>query len=636
MCCLINKPFSSSRLTWPISLLNTLVNILPHPLPHGALTHLARLHSSNMASKNVNKSRGRPKGSKNKQNAALPLSQNMVAANYTLEELCEKRRRLVSLDTGKGLNFEPAFAASPAKRPATRSSQGVTLGELAASSGSSYAPNPDHSSPLVLGSSDQSLSALLTKDHLPLTQSDIATNSASTTPVENQGACPHSDTLLQCLLDRFDGVECKLSKLDYMEKQLSKLDAIESKTDNLSQDMRHMQGFIDSLRGEVETVKNKAKSTEEKLEREVTALKAQLKAQETSMRNLEGEVEERILAKTRQHFNEFTQHIEYAFIREQAAARKLNLIFTGIPENDRVPDIAKIRNIASSVLKINKLSIVSAQRMGMKNDLSSRPRPILVRFESVPDRARVWQAKKLLQHGPGSNIWMQEDMPKTLKEDLRVLLMVAKHASTIDKEEYKSIKVREFRLHYNGKTYSPAELETLPYDLRPSTICTTWTDDAVAFFGRFSPLSNHHLSPFIINDTQFHNVEQYLAVAKARLSGDVEILERALSCSNPADCKGILNALKDDHVQEWEEARAPVLMKALRGKYGQNKHLGAYLRSTFPRRLGEASKDSVWGIGLELKDKNVTQHSSWHPGANLLGRSLMTVRDELIRDFNNT
>lgn len=347
-------------------------------------------------------------------------------------------------------------------------------------------------------------------------------------------------------------------------------------------------------------------------------------------------MEEKVLTKTRQHFNEFSQQIEYAFILEQAAARKLNLLFTGIPENERVPDIAKIRNICSSVLKINKLSIASAQRIGVRSASAGRPRPILARFGSMPDRSRVWQAKNLLQHSPGGKIWMQEDMPKTLKEDLRVLLMVAKHASTIDKEEYKSIKVRDFCLHYNGKSYCPVELETLPYGSHPSTFCTTWSDEAVAFFGRFSPLSNPHMSPFIINDTKFQSVEQFLAVARARLSGDAELLERALSCSNPADCKGILNALRDDHTQEWEESRAPVLMKALRGKFNQNGHLGTYLKNTYPRRLGEASRDIVWGIGLELKDRDVTQHSAWHPGGNLLGRLLMTVRDELMRNSDPT
>lgn len=224
-------------------------------------------------------------------------------------------------------------------------------------------------------------------------------------------------------------------------------------------------------------------------------------------------------------------------------------------------------------------------------------------------------------------------MPGPLKEDLRVLIKVAKRASSLNKEEYQSIQIKDFRLHFNGKSYGPSELELLPFDLRPSSICSTWTDDLVVFFGRFSPLSNHHLSPFVINDTPFANVEQYLAVARARLAGGGDILERALTSTNPSVCRGILNALKDDHTGEWEDSRAPVLMKALRAKFNQNKHLGDYLSSTYPRHLGEASRDPVWGIGLNLNEKDATLHSSWYEGGNLLGRSLTTVRGELIRDL---
>lgn len=239
----------------------------------------------------------------------------------------------------------------------------------------------------------------------------------------------------------------------------------------------------------------------------------------------------------------------------------------------------------------------------------------------------------MLQRDTENDVWIQEDMPKLLKEDLRILMRVAKQAASLNKEEYSSIRVKDFRLHFNGESYKPSDLESLPHDLCPSTLCTTWSDEVVVFFGRHSPLSNHHLSPFTINNTPFANVEQYLAVARARLAGDDEILERALSCTNPTDCKGILNALKEDHIQEWEDARAPLLMKALGGKFNQNRRLGDYLRSTFPRRLGEASRDTVWGIGIGLGEEGAMLQSSWHAEGNLLGKSLSTIRDELIRDF---
>lgn len=148
----------------------------------------------------------------------------------------------------------------------------------------------------------------------------------SNAPSDPLNDAPNSD-FLQQLLARFGNVEHKLEKIDTMERQLFKLHAIESKTYGLVYDMRHMQGSIDSLRGEVESVKSEAKSTEEKMEWEVAALQAQVKAQQSSILALSEEIEDRVLSKTRSHFNKFTQQLEYAFIKEQAAARKHNLFF---------------------------------------------------------------------------------------------------------------------------------------------------------------------------------------------------------------------------------------------------------------------------------------------------------------------
>lgn len=204
-------------------------------------------------------------------------------------------------------------------------------------------------------------------------------------------------------------------------------------------------------------------------------------------------------------------------------------------------------------------------------------------------------------------------MPQALREDLRVLIKVAKHAASLGKEEYKSLHVKEFRLHLGGKSYNPAQLEKLPYELRPSSLCTSWSDEVVIFFGRFSPLSNNHPSPYVVNDVHYGCVEQHLALARAELAGDEDILDRALSCSNPSDCKGILNSLKDNHTAEWEENCPSILMEALRGKFQQNKHLGDYLRKTQPRHLGEASLDPIWGIGVELTDPKARTRASWSP-----------------------
>ena len=46
--------------------------------------------------------------------------------------------------------------------------------------------------------------------------------------------------------------------------------------------------------------------------------------------------------------------------------------------------------------------------------------------------------------------------------------------------------------------------------------------------------------------------------------------------------------------------------------------------------LGEANRnDAYWGIGMGLNDPDVWKQDKW--GKNLLGKTLMSVRDELLR-----
>lgn len=155
----------------------------------------------------------------------------------------------------------------------------------------------------------------------------------------------------------------------------------------------------------------------------------------------------------------------------------------------------------------------------------------------------------------------------------------------------------------------------------------------VIFFGRFSPLSNHHFSPFVYKDTHFSCIEQFLAVEKAKLVDKKDLLDRALSCYSPADCKGILNTLKNDSPSEWEDKCPSILLVALQCKFRQNRHLDDFLRKTYPRYLGEASTDTFWGIGYELSDPQAQVRNSWIETGNLLGKSLCTVRGEIIQEL---
>lgn len=387
---------------------------------------------------------------------------------------------------------------------------------------------------------------------------------------------------------------------------------------------------MEGLDKEIGSLKQKVESNEGHVNQEMAALRAQVKLQDEKIQYLASGLKEEILTETQKHFNGFTRHLEWAFVKEQAATRRQNLIFTGVEEGGG-SELTVIRDICKTGLRINNISITSAYRVGTRSGGSYNPRSIMVHFRSVPDRSRVWQAKKRLQRGDYTKVWIQEDMPRILKEDLCILIKVAKRAEFLNKEEYRSLKVKDFCIHLNGMVYPPSSLESLPIELRPSTICIRKGEELIVFFGRYTPLSNHFCSPFELGGSQYLHVEQYLAVESAKLSGKEDIIDRAKSLANPADAKSILNSLRDDHVQEWEESRATLIINALRCKFTQNQLLGNYLRSTYPLHLGEASKDPVWGIGFNLLDDDAMIFASWAKDGNLLGRSLCEIRGELIQ-----
>lgn len=117
---------------------------------------------------------------------------------------------------------------------------------------------------------------------------------------------------------------------------------------------------------------------------------------------------------------------------------------------------------------------------------------------------------------------------------------------------------------------------------------------------------------------------------KAQLSGRQDLLEKARQAYDPVQAKRILNILRDDHQQEWDSQVEKIALTGLRAKFEQNRHLQDFLCGTKQLILGEASKNTRWGIGMDLSDPLVLDHTKWLQSGNLLGRLLMKVRSDLL------
>lgn len=92
-------------------------------------------------------------------------------------------------------------------------------------------------------------------------------------------------------------------------------------------------------------------------------------------------------------------------------SRRKALIFTGIPEDDKKDCKAHILETLHNKLSLKDISgdnITICHRLGTSN--KDRPRPILVRFADVSQKASVWRAKTSLK---GSSIAIKEFLTRT-------------------------------------------------------------------------------------------------------------------------------------------------------------------------------------------------------------------------------
>lgn len=332
---------------------------------------------------------------------------------------------------------------------------------------------------------------------------------------------------------------------------------------------------------------------------------------------------------------ELSRNMEYNSLKDKAARNRRNLIILGLNEHPTNSTYSVVKAFFKNTLKLTRLSIDVAFRLGSAPpEGSSYNRPILVTFPYLADRNAVWRKRKeAISTEDQERIKIQADLPRKLREDIQLLYRVARAASKLP--QYKTAMVRDYALILNGEEFTAQNLESLPLPIQPSSLAVAKSDDVLAFFSKHCELSNHYPACFTINDNTFHNVEQFLAFNRAKISDDLSLVEKALQTPDPVGAKSILNLLSKDHLQEWETRRQEIAMEALRAKFKQNKRLQSYLLGTGNLQLGEASRNKCWGVGLNLEDPNILDTTKWNDSGNLLGKMLMNVRQELHASLQN-
>lgn len=446
---------------------------------------------------------------------------------------------------------------------------------------------------------------------------------------------------------RFSNLESKISTIDNtvlktndLEDRLQNLKKdIQQENDkrinDLQQEIQAHKTQIDTLKKQSENFKKEAESKQELLEsfrKQTEALKKDADSQKVQVENLKKS--EGIKRKAEVSIEQLRQDVDYQKLKDQALRNRRNLVIIGQPEQLHLSPYAEARQFLKSQFNISKMELDIAYRLGTApQEGSDYARPLVMAFSRLSDRNQIWRKRKDIKQTQGAReIHIQADIPKQLREDLQVLYRVAKAASAIPK--YKSASIKDYKLHLDGNQYAASDLEKLPLPLRPSSLAAPRSDNTMVFFSKFCVLSNHYPSEFTLQDTTFYNVEHYLAFKRATLSRDEDTIQKALHAKQPIQAKVILNSLRDDHKQEWKQMVPEIALQGVRAKFETNKELADYLCDTEPLLLGEASKDKIWGIGFSLEDKEALDNSKWQQNGNLLGRTLMKVRGELLEKRN--
>ena len=142
-------------------------------------------------------------------------------------------------------------------------------------------------------------------------------------------------------------------------------------------------------------------------------------------------------------------------------------------------------------------------------------------------------------------------------------------------------------------------------------------------------LSNWYLSDFELDGIKFSSVAQYMMYKKAVLFEDADIAAQIMDTDDVVTIKKFGRRVSGYNDSVWNGMRQVIIYKGLIEKFRQNKDLLKALLDTGNNILAEcAVNDHIWGIGLSMTDDCRNDINAWK-GQNLLGYSLMIVRDEL-------
>ena len=332
--------------------------------------------------------------------------------------------------------------------------------------------------------------------------------------------------------------------------------------------------------------------------------------------------------------------LESSLKKLEEYSRRDNLIFEGVSEspNERCMDL--IFDILTNKMLIHdareRIQFSKVHRVGKNKSFASatanspKPRPIIARVISHVHKEEIMARRSLLlssanddiQTRSANQIWINHDYTDDVRSTRRSLAPVLKMAKQKDKDSY----ITGDKLCYKGKKYSLGELSKL--DLDTAAISTAMTGDYVAFYGRFSPLSNFYPVALDIEGVTYNCVEQYYQTQRAIFAKRRDIADMILLTSNPASMKNLGDQLKSTNTEWYSNQAVKIMHTGLSAKFAKP-YFKQFLFRTEQRTIIEANKyDQFWSCGLSSGDPKIRDVNKW-PGKNTLGKLLMELRSSM-------
>lgn len=473
---------------------------------------------------------------------------------------------------------------------------------------------------------------------------------------------------LELVLQELREIKHQVSEIKDIKQQISKLDTIELTTGSLSDKLsgvmnrtseletavrsnaarlreyddqfstmqttlgKHKSSIanLNSIKDDFSATKDRAVSDMNKL---ISIQKDQVDSFQATSSNLSRNIMKEVDQKLADMQEKIQRQADFQALKTQAFNSRNNLVLVGLKEDPNKDTSAVVKDFLDNTLKVNNIKFDVAYRIGSAPSDSSAPyaRPVLVHFPLLPHRNKVWKRRSSVpEESEERRVRIHADLPKKLRDDIQALYNVARAANASGK--YQSASVQDYSLELDGRFFLPSELEMLPIDIRPSTLAAPRTDSVLVFFSKYAIFSNHHPSIFYIDGQKFHSMEQFLAVRRAQLSGQPSLIQKAAQATDPVQAKYILSALHEDNPQRWDELVEATALEGLEAKFRQNNSMRDYLCNTKNLTIGEASTNTRWGVGLSLDNKDVLDITKWNDSGNLLGRSIMKIRDMLLEE----